>query len=62
VKAPVCPECEAPLEIVADGMVGEHVVGAAHDRGAAPRLRWKRAPFGACPTCEFCIEITVRKF
>jgi hypothetical protein len=63
VKAPApvpCPQCGTVLELVTDGQIGEAVMLASHPRGQAPVLRWTRAPFAACPACEFCIAIEVR--
>jgi hypothetical protein len=52
-----CPQCGASLELVTDGQIGEAVVSTFHQLDAPPQLRWKRAPFAACPCCEFCVEI-----
>ena len=60
--AVLCPECrQANLEIVTDGQIGESVVSSFHPRQAPPSERWRRAPFAACPSCEYCVEIEVRR-
>ena len=51
-KLLACPECgTGTVELVKDGMIGR--------KGADPddRSQWVRAPFGACNSCEFCIEV-----
>lgn len=50
---PICPECGAPVELVVDGFVVDPCVTPYGDITWVPR----RAPFGACTGCEFCIEV-----
>lgn len=52
----LCPRCGATLEIVTDGKVSRTVTNLNRDTPHLTRV-YVSAPFGACPRCEFCIEI-----
>lgn len=55
-----CPECGAHLEIVSDGRVGVAYAAGSARVDRPTEYRPVARPFGACPHCEFCIEIDVR--
>jgi hypothetical protein len=52
-----CPECGGDVELVTDGMIGELYHPPFLRAGDPLPFRWKLAPFGACTSCEFCIEV-----
>ena len=53
-----CPECGGAVVLVTDGLVGKLIAPAFLVRGKErPRWRMVPAPFGACMSCEFCIEV-----
>lgn len=58
-----CPQCGGRLEIVTDGMVGRTYPshGSYHVRGAELQHRMVSAPFAACSSCEYCIEIRMER-
>ncbi len=58
---PACPECHTgTIELVTDGEVGVRYATGYEINGRTD-LRMERRPFGACNTCEFCIEIDTRE-
>jgi hypothetical protein len=55
---PRCPECGVGvIELVTDGQIGEFYAPAFHVIGQPLPMRLRSAPFGACNSCEFCIEV-----
>lgn len=57
----VCPECGGHVEMILDGMIGERYIGGYHVVGDELPTRWRLAPFGACSSCEFCIEVKIAR-
>jgi hypothetical protein len=49
-----CPLCGAELELVTDGQVGVEWFIPSTGR---TELRLEARPFGACPRCEFCVDL-----
>ncbi len=55
-----CPECGGALDVVTDGAIGVMVpasIGGYLLPDEPERLWLRPAPFAACSSCEFCIEI-----
>lgn len=57
---PCCPACGGRLDIVTDGLIGRTVHPGYHVRGTELPIVLVPAPFAACSSCEFCIEIIER--